>query len=130
MSIRKLHRVPMNSIFDRFFNWADEFAANASNKVFEPIIDTAVGAHVNIVGGAGKGIGTYLGNENNIKDLVNVGIASQTGGLVGLGTNKGTGTGTGNETGTETNTTDTTKTIKYILGGLVIVGLGYLLIKD
>jgi len=38
-----------------------------------------------IVSGVGTGVGGYLSNPENIEDLVNVGIASQTGGLGSLG---------------------------------------------
>lgn len=122
------HNKPING----FFDWIDQFAANASAKVFEPLINTYVGTAVQISEGVGKGVGGYLGDTDNIKQLVNTGIASQTGGLVGLG---GSGSGSGsneyeNENNYQSDSEKNTKIAKYILGGVAILGVGYLIIKD
>jgi hypothetical protein len=122
------HNRPING----FFDWIDQFAANASAKVFEPIINTYVGAAVNITGGVGKGLGEWAGNPDNIDTLIKTGIATQTGGLVGLG---GSGSGSGsneyqNENDYQSNSEKNTKIAKYILGGVAILGVGYLIVKD
>ena len=120
------HNRPING----FFDWIDQFAANASAKVFEPLINTYVGTAVQISEGVGKGVGGYLGDPENIKTLVNTGIASQTGGLVGLG---GSGSGSNeyeSENNYQSDSEKNTKIAKYILSGVAILGVGYLIIKD
>lgn len=120
------HNKPING----FFDWIDQFAANASAKVFEPLINTYVGTATTISESVGKGVGGYLENPDNIKQLVNTGIASQTGGLVGLG---GSGSGSNeyeNENNYQSDSEKNTKIAKYILGGVAILGVGYLIIKD
>lgn len=120
------HNRPING----FFDWLDEFAANASAKVFEPLINTTVGTVTTITESVGKGVGGYIGNPDNIKQLVNTGIASQTGGLVGL---VGSGSGSNeyeNENNYQSDSEKNTKIAKYILGGVAILGVGYLIIKD
>lgn len=122
------HNRPING----FFEWADQFFANASAKVFEPFINANVGAGTTIITSLGKGVGGYIENPENIKQLVNTGIASQTGGLIGLG---GSGSGSGSneyesENNYQSNSEKNTKIAKYILSGVAILGVGYLIVKD
>lgn len=76
--------------------WYDRFIPPAVSRTFDNVGDFFVNAsnvgselpntvYQPIIGGAAQGIGGFLQNPDNISGLVNAGIASQTGGIGGLG---------------------------------------------